>query len=362
MERWISILMAAFLIVLQGKAEQIEKIAPVNCGVCTLKIRKGTVYQHRHGYYCEACSKLKTRCSLCGIPVTKPVASTKDGRLVCSYDISNVVLDEKIASALFQKTRKSLVQQFGKVFALKNPEVTTSMFDVDYWNKKNGGQGSGALHRIGFSHSRQTGNNLVHGVILLSGQFRDDLRSVCAHEYTHLWINENKADGRKIDPDLVEGICELIAYKLNQKSKNQSQLDKILSNPYTKGQVNQLTKLTRQYPVHTILEWIKTGTGDQLDQKSLSTFNTLSYRRQFGVVATKSTKTTQKPDVLRLTGILKIRKNPIALINGKTFKQNDVKTIKLKSGPIRIRCLKVTDTYVEIENVGTGKKEILKLP
>ena len=43
------------------------------------------------------------------------------------------------------------------------------------------------MRRMGFSQSLREGDEFRHSVILLSGQPKADVRSVCAHEYTHLW-------------------------------------------------------------------------------------------------------------------------------------------------------------------------------
>jgi Zn-dependent peptidase ImmA (M78 family) len=39
------------------------------------------------------------------------------------------------------------------------------------------------------------------------------MASVAAHEYAHAWMHENIPPTRKLDPNAVEGFCELVATK-----------------------------------------------------------------------------------------------------------------------------------------------------
>ena len=130
------------------------------------------------------------------------------------------------------------------------------------------------LKRAGFSQSRHTGNQFTHAVILLSGQLKSDTVSVCAHEFTHLWINENKAASRTLDGDTLEAICELIPYKLAVQNANSDQQDKIKKNSYTNGKIETLIDIEQQYGLGSILDWVKNGTDENLDLAKLAQFRT----------------------------------------------------------------------------------------
>lgn len=116
------------------------------------------------------------------------------------------------ARDLFEDTRDDLIALYGGGFKLKYPEVTVKLFDVDYWSEQDREDG---LDKFGFASTRKTADGqCTHEVVMLSGQLRDAMSAVAAHEYTHLWINENRPSDRVIDRDTIEAICELSAYEL----------------------------------------------------------------------------------------------------------------------------------------------------
>ena len=78
---------------------------------------------------------------------------------------------------------------------------------------------------------------------MLSGRLREEMAAMAAHEYTHLWINENCPAEPSIDGDTVEAICELTAYKLMGRGKQPEKQKQILENPYTHGKIKNLVAL-----------------------------------------------------------------------------------------------------------------------
>lgn len=73
-----------------------------------------------------------------------------------------------------------------------------------------------------------------------------NLIGVSAHEYTHIWINENRGD-HKIEPQTMEAICEMVASKLARKYKRHAYMRKIETNTYTEGRVGQILPLVNQH-------------------------------------------------------------------------------------------------------------------
>ena len=45
------------------------------------------------------------------------------------------MLDAAEAREVFADARRDLVELFGRGFALKYPDVTVNLFDVDYWSE-----------------------------------------------------------------------------------------------------------------------------------------------------------------------------------------------------------------------------------
>src|SRR5476649_1998680 len=99
---------------------------------------------------------------------------------------------------------------------------------------------------------------------MLSGRTREEMMGVAAHEYTHLWINENRPDGRVIDGDTVEAICELTAYKFMESKKLPEMQKRILANSYTNGKIKTLVAVEREGGTDYVLNWVKNGTAENL--------------------------------------------------------------------------------------------------
>src|SRR5476649_682100 len=101
---------------------------------------------------------------------------------------------------------------------------------------------------------------------MLSGRTREEMMGVAAHEYTHLWINENRPDDRVIDQDTIEAICELTDYKLMEAKKLPEMQKRILANPYTNGKIKTLVAVEREGGTDYILDWVKNGTTETFDE------------------------------------------------------------------------------------------------
>jgi len=186
------------------------------CIVCGKGPLAGQVWLHPRGPICDECEKLENRCSLCGLPVRAGDGSVKtgDGRFICRFDKPNAVLDAAAARDVFENTRQDVVDLYGRGFLLKYPDVTVNLFDVDYWSEK--GRDNG-LDKYGFASTRKTpAGECTHEVVLLSGRLRNEMISTAAHEYTHLWINENCPSNHVIDSDTVEAIKGLRQRRLHK--------------------------------------------------------------------------------------------------------------------------------------------------
>ena len=154
----------------------------------------------------------------------------------------------------------------GRGFALNFPDVTVNLFDVDYWSETGRDDG---LHKFGFASTRRTPDgDCTHEVVMLSGRLRTELAATAAHEYTHLWINENRPADHVMDSDTTEAICELSAYKLMEARSQPEQMKRILANPYTHGEIKKLVALEKEGGIGTILNWVKNGTTATLETES----------------------------------------------------------------------------------------------
>ena len=230
------------------------------CVVCGKGPLTGQIWLHKWGVVCDDCYKLPDHCSICGLPIRPGdgAIQTDDGRFICKFDKTNAVLDVAEAREVFNDARRDLIELYGRSFALNYPDVTVRLFDVDYWSEAGRPDG---LHKFGFANTRKTpGGDCTHEVVLLSGRLRNEIAATAAHEYTHLWINENRPPGHVIDSDTTEAICELSGYKLMEMRHQPEQQKNILANPYTHGEILKLVALEKEDGIGYILNWVRNGT------------------------------------------------------------------------------------------------------
>jgi hypothetical protein len=316
------------------------------CIVCGKGPLTGNIWLYSRGPVCDDCEKLKERCSICGLPVRDGDGHIKtgDGRFICRFDKTNVIMTLDEARDLFEQTRDEVVDLYGPQFALRNKEITVNLFDVDYWSEK--GRANG-LHAFGFASSRPAADGAwTHEVVMLSGRTREEMTSVAAHEYTHLWINENCPAGRHIDGDTVEAICELTAYKLMQKKNLPERQKDILENPYTNGKIKDLVEVEREGGTDYVLNWVKESTAEKFDvDANLAPLTPPAPAVTVPYVAGPR----PLPAGLTFSGTMSFGKVPMAVVNGQSFAVGDQKVIKLRNRSVVIQCLQIDGEKVAME-------------
>lgn len=310
------------------------------CVVCGKTPLTGRIWMSRWGAICDDCYRLENHCSLCGLPVRVGDGSVKtgDGRFICRFDKRDAILDAAEAREVFTDVRRELMELFGRSFALNFPEVKVDLFDVDYWSEKGHNDG---LHKFGFSSTRKSaGGVCTHEVVMLSGRRRTELVAVAAHEYTHLWINENCPPEHAITPDTVEAICELTAYKLMQARGESVQQKEVLENPYTHGEIKKLVALEKQQGFGFVLNWVKNGTTPDLAEPATAP-PTKS--------ATGTNALPKLPAQLQFTGLSVIGSEREAIINGVGFAPGEQKRISLREKTVRVRCCEIRNDEVILQ-------------
>lgn len=322
----------------------VASAAPTNyfCIVCG----KGPLthaWLHPRGPICDDCEQLPDRCSICGLPVKAGDGHIKtgDGRFICKFDKPDVVLTLDQAKELFEQTRDEVVDLYGPQFALKYPEVTVNLFDVDYWSEK--GQANG-LHKFGFASTRTSGDGArTHEVVMLSGRTRTEMAGVAAHEYTHLWINENCPANHRIDGDTVEAICELTAYELMVKKQNPEMQKRIVENRYTNGKIKDLIAVERDGGTDYVLNWVKNSTAETFDVNA-----SLPPLPAPAAAAPLFAAPRPLSAGLKFSGTMAFGRGQTAVINGEEFAAGDEKIIKLRDRSVRVRCLEIHEGNVAV--------------
>jgi len=256
------------------------------------------------------------------------------------------------AREVFVAARRDLVGLFGSGFALQYPDVTVNLFDVDYWSEKGRDDG---LHKFGFSSSRRTpGGEFTHEVVLLSGRRRTEITATAAHEYTHLWINENCPPGRMPATDTVEAICELSAYKLMEFLAQPEQMQKILASPYTHGEIKRLVALEKENSMGFILNSVKNGTlpGPETAAQAVPV--------KIPVIPVTNIPPSL-PVSLKLGGLLLDGENRHAIINGLSFAAGETRRVLLQNRIVQVRCREIRRAEVVLELDDVTQPVILKI-
>ena len=332
--------------------------APTNyvCVVCGEGPLTGKIWLTKWGAVCNDCYQLEDHCSLCGLPVRdgNGCVKTGDGRFICKFDKPNAVLDVAGAREIFTDVRRELVELYGSGFALNFPDVTVNLFDVDYWSEKGREDG---LHKFGFSHTRKTRTgDCTHEVVLLSGRLRTELAATAAHEYTHLWINENRPADHVIDSDTTEAICELSAYKLMAARSQPEQMRRILANPYTHGAIKKLVAIEKENGIAYLLNWVKSGTTPTLETESVALAAPV---QKMAMLFTNAP--APLPAALKLGGLMVEGDRRRAIVSGVSFAPGETKRVKLQNRTVQVRCREIHDDDAVLEVDGAAEPLTLKL-
>lgn len=359
------------------------KTPPV-CKACDKPISGNYFYFEPPGqpliYVCATCEKLPSRCSICRVPVKNNFTKTDDGRYYCQHDAAQVVLDADEGAQLFEQTRGELRDLSHGALALRFPKVNVQLlFHLDFTDtRQNPG---GAMHRTGFSMSRPAGEGWAHNVVLLSGQPRTLTRSTAAHEFGHLWLTENVPATRKLDPDVREAFCELLAYKLATLRRDTNEIARLKTNPYTKGAILRAIEFETRDGLPAVLAWARDGKTDQFPGQTTGTPNAVA-----STVATTNaanatnapagTEPTAPPVVnapllpelrpppppvtkLELRSLLRTSKRTIAVINGERFEPGTEISLLVGTKRHRVR-LESTGENTVVVTVD-GQRQTLQL-
>ena len=191
---------------------------------------------------------------------------------------------------------------------------------------------------------------------MLSGRLRTELAATAAHEYTHLWINENRPADHVMDSDTTEAICELSAYKLMEARSQPEQMKRILANPYTHGEIKILVALEQERGIGTILNWVKNGTTATLEAES----SALAAPVRKPAMAFTNVP-PPLPAALKLDGVLLEGRSRRAIISGVSFAEGEAQRVKLKNRTVNVRCREIDSDHVVLDADGTPAPFSLKV-
>ena len=183
--------------------------------------------------------------------------------------------------------------------------------------------------------TQTSGAGLRHEMSLLSGLPLAGFNATCAHEYAHVWLNENLSAARRktISSDAVEGFCELIAYLLMDAEMENGQKEWIKLNAYTRGQIELFIEAEQLYGFNDVLKWIRYGTDDRLSGDELGRLRRVELPQPTAPPLRELANAANPHSVARETLTLKAifwnQQQSLAIINDQTFGLQQQREVRL---------------------------------
>lgn len=363
---WMSPLSAAVLIFSTVIAQA------DNCAICGQPIN-GAIYLMTDNVtgqrveVCSNCVKLPL-CFICGLPA-KDGVQLPDGRWLCRRDAQNAIMDAADVQRVFGQVHDDLDRQFARFTSFPtNVDVSViDRVDVDSMFQLVGNSFE-SPDVLGVTEPYTTNGVTRYKIALLTGQPLSQLEEVCAHELSHAWVGENVSPARhaRIDRDAEEGFCEMMGYLLMDAMGEQGEKKRVLANAYTRGQVQLFIAAEQEYGFDEILDWMQYGLTGRLQEGHLDEVRDIRMPVSQAIAGFDSRKDvgslpSAAPSTLQLQGIL-WSAMPSAIINGRSFSAGDEMKVPVGATTVTVRCLRITKTAVEIQDLSARREERLALP
>lgn len=321
---------------------------------------------HQQVEVCSNCNLLPP-CFICGLPVKGGLQLT-DGRWLCARDAKTAVLDVNDVQRIFEQVHDYLDRLYARFTSFPtNVDVSViDRVDVDSMFQL-AGNSFESPDVLGVTEPVTTDGVKRYKISLLTGQPLSQLEEVCAHELSHAWVGENVPPERhaRIDRDAEEGFCEMMGYLLMDAMGEEGEKERVLENTYTRGQVRLFIEAEQQYGFDEILDWMQYGVTGRLEEGHLDEVRDVKMPVD-AAVANFDARTAigsappPVPSTLQLQGIM-WGSAPSAIINGCLFFAGDVSKVPVGKSEVTIRCLGITKTSVQVQDVDSGKDEQLVL-
>jgi len=341
-----------------------------NCFSCAQPLLYGHYTMQSTGFLdpqlvCKTCYDIKERCALCRLPSTK-MTTLPDGRLLCRFHAGAAVLKDRDAIRIFESAKREVFPILNGLGKLPTRNVSVHLADANKMTmlRRQLGPAQAGYDTMGLTHSsRSPQGEWSHHIFLLTGLPESKLIAVMAHEYTHVWLNENLPEDRKVQVDTVEGFCELVSHKVTQQRRDALEQRVIQENAYSKGQVSLLLQAQDQHQFHRVVNWMLHGTEPAMTANNLNRISkeTAAPARPAGPVPLPQAVATPVPDELTLKGISGVPGRYFALINDKTLTVNDTARVRVGQETVSVRCLKISSDSVTLQVKGQAEPVTLRL-
>jgi hypothetical protein len=349
-----------------------------NCAICGKPIYGGTIYivtdkvTGEKKEVCSDCVKLPT-CSICGMPIKEGGVELPDGRHLCARDAKTVVLKADDVEQICGQVKDDLDRLFSRFTSFPTNVDVTVIDRIDVESAFNtSGSTFESPNVLGYIHTTMVDNHTRYQIHLLTGLPVAELKSVCAHEYSHAWVRENVPQVRhaRLGRDAEEGFCELVAYLLTDSQHEEAEEKRILKSHYTRGQIDLFIEAEQRYGFDEVLDWMKYGVAPKLEAGHVDEIRDVKMPPARSVagrpavlngINQSAPKPAPAPATIRLNGIM-WGNRPVAIINGRSFSANDLAKVPLGNTNVMIRCLEIREKSVRIQNLATGKEQEILLP
>ena len=324
---------------------------------------------------CHNCTVSPHTCFLCGLPTGEKFTELADGRVLCERDAKTAVLEDEQGLKLCRETHETLDRLFSRFLSFPDQNVSVAVVDrVDLQELfKFAGNDFVCPNVWGYMDTRTNHGKIEHKLSLMSGLPLTGFQATCAHEYTHAWLNEHLSAARRetLSRDSIEGFCELISYLLCQSQNEDEQLLEIKRNAYTRGQIHLFIEAEQQYGLGDVIDWMLFGADGRLRANELARIRAVEMpaataRAPRSVAASfasivNATNEVVSPDRLVLNGIIGIRPHAVAMINGRSFAENETAKVALGKTNILLRCLEIQKDHVRVL-IDSQEQRELRLP
>lgn len=348
--------------------------APTRCEICqepfvdNIYVVDDPIRQVKK-HICLACSKSKVICSACGLAANpRTLRKLSDGRILCELDVNGAVLSEFEAREIFQEVKRDVQRMLAHWAPLPDTNITAYLVDrndfIKEYRRKPSMDDPDRLLGLTRSDS-DDGTNYDHRVYLLSGVLKPQFMATCAHEYTHTWLNEHSDKTRTLHKDTGEGFCELMAWKYVAAKDDRAELNRILDNTYTRGQVEALIAAEQRYQFYRVIDWIHRGVDSWLDNDKLERLLVLkeaAAEELPAVLWAQPAVLTRVPDTLVLRGVSGTGARRLAFVNDQTLEKNEQARVRVGGSNVLVRCLEIRERSVVLRLDGRSEPLELFLP
>ncbi len=321
---------------------------------------------------CTNCAALYPDCFLCGLPANTNAAGfmlLPDERALCARDGKTAILREDEAMRICREVRDELDRVFSRFMSF--PETNVSLAFVDRVHLlelfKLAGNDYHCPNVWGYTQTSTNRGRVEYRISLMSGLLPSWFRATCAHEYTHTWLAEHVSRHRRetLGRDAEEGFCELMAYLLMDAQHDEAQKRMILRNQYTRGQIALFVAAQNQYGLNDVLDWIQFGVDATLSANDPSRIRKIEGPVQRIASATAfpaiGSEPARAPTSLVLKAIFWNEKQPVAIINDKSFSLRQEAKVYLNGTNVTVRCLSIRPGAVTIHVAGSPLDQVLQL-